>query len=458
MPARILPLILGSALSLSLALGATNLGAEEVTYNGASNGTTDVTVSAAAAVNAESGNAETVTASSPATASTLAQGKSFDATLSSFQSERAKPSGPLAENSLNTTTGLVKWLLSTVAILGVIFLFAFLLKKSRLVQRAVGPMRLEAQMAVGPKERVVQLQVGQRHILLGVTAANVNFLMDLTEPESPQSAAAAQASTPPQAAAPQSAPSSGPSAPNSAPSMAPSMAPNAVPPSAAPVPPYAPYGAYAPFAAAPAVPVAPYPSYGSAPYAPYGAAPFAPYGAAPHAPEVHSPEVHSPEGPSPELHTPELAGFTPRAQSAAAPASAPFNQEEFERFTAQFLAQMRARDPQPGQAAAQSAPPPAPDGAAAVSGAPFSEVLAQAYDQTTTAAQVAGLMDAGRAQQAATVEALQNTPWVADTELVPDPKLSEDELPHLPDELAQGAEPKAPQENAEPAAPAEPGR
>ncbi len=402
MPARILPLILGSALSLSLALGATNLGAEEVTYNGASNGTTDVTVSAAAAMNAESGNAEsgnaeTVTASSPATASTLAQGKSFDATLSSFQSERAKPSGPLAENSLNTTTGLVKWLLSTVAILGVIFLVAFLLKKSRLVQRAVGPMRLEAQMAVGPKERVVQLQVGQRHILLGVTAANVNFLMDLTEPESPQSAAAAQASTPPQAAAPQSAPSSGPSTPNSAPSMAPSMAPNAVPPSAAPVPPYAPYGAYAPFAAAPA---APYPPYGGAPYAPYGCAPYSPYGGAPHVPEMHAPETHAPE--------PHAS--KPRAQSAAAPASAPFNQEEFERFTAQFLAQMRARDPQPGQAAAHSAPPPTPDGAAAVSGAPFSEVLAQAYDQTTTAAQVAGLMDAGRAQQAATVEALQNTP------------------------------------------------
>lgn len=435
MPARILPLILGSALSLTLALSASSLSAEEVTYNGASNGTTDVTVSAAvgtvsaAPVSANAATADSVTASAPATAATLAQGKSFDATLSSFQSERAKPSGPLAENSLNTTTGLVKWLLSTVAILGVIFLFAFLLKKSRLVQRAVGPMRLEAQMAVGPKERVVQLQVGQRHILLGVTAANVNFLMDLTEPESPQSAAAVQAPTPPQAAAPHSAPSS-----------APSMAPNAVPPSAAPVPPYAPYGVYAPFAAAPA---APYLPYGGAPYAPYGSAPYSPYGVAPHVPEMHAPETHAAE---------------PRAQSAAAPASAPFNQEEFERFTAQFLAQMRARDPQPGQAAAQSAPPPAPDGAAAVSGAPFSEVLAQAYDQTTTAAQVAGLMDAGRAQQAATVEALQNTPWVADTELVPDPKLSEDELPHLPDELAQGAEPKEPKENAEPAAPTEPGR
>ena len=132
--------------------------------------------------------AEPQAASEPtaAAAATLAQGKSFDDTIASFSSEeRPKRSGPLAENNLSTAGGIIKWLLSTIAILGVIVLFAFLLKKSRLVQRSVGPMRLEAQMAVGPKERVVQLQVGERHILLGVTANSVNFLMDLTESEAP---------------------------------------------------------------------------------------------------------------------------------------------------------------------------------------------------------------------------------------------------------------------------------
>lgn len=125
-------------------------------------------------------------AQAAAPGSTVAQGKSFDDTLASFSAEeRPKRSGPLAENNLSTAGGIIKWLLSTIAILGVIVLFAFLLKKSRLVQRSVGPMCLEAQMAVGPKERVVQLQVGKRHILLGVTANNVNFLMDLTEPDEP---------------------------------------------------------------------------------------------------------------------------------------------------------------------------------------------------------------------------------------------------------------------------------
>ena len=125
-------------------------------------------------------------AQAAALGSTVAQGKIFDDTLASFSAEeRPKRSGPLAENNLSTAGGIIKWLLSTIAILGVIVLFAFLLKKSRLVQRSVGPMCLEAQMAVGPKERVVQLQVGKRHILLGVTANNVNFLMDLTEPDEP---------------------------------------------------------------------------------------------------------------------------------------------------------------------------------------------------------------------------------------------------------------------------------
>ena len=68
-------------------------------------------------------------AGAAAPGSTVAQGKSFDDTLASFSSEeRPKRSGPLAENNLSTAGGIIKWLLSTIAILGVIVLFAFLLK------------------------------------------------------------------------------------------------------------------------------------------------------------------------------------------------------------------------------------------------------------------------------------------------------------------------------------------
>lgn len=269
-------------------------------------------------------------AGAAALGSTVAQGKSFDDTLASFSSEeRPKRSGPLAENNLSTAGGIIKWLLSTIAILGVIVLFAFLLKKSRLVQRSVGPMCLEAQMAVGSKERVVQLQVGKRHILLGVTANNVNFLMDLTEPEEPE-----------------------------------------------------------------------------------------------------EPEVKP---------------------------TAPYTRAEFDRFAAQFMAYMQEQKASAAGGAAGGAA-----GVAAAGNAAFSEVLAQAYDRTTQAAQAAGLMDsaapdhgmapagnpgaaslgstsAAQANTAEVIEALKNTPWVADTELAPD---NSETLPPLPEGLTKGTTPE----------------
>lgn len=268
-----------------------------------------VTQVGAAPNGAQSESAQPEGAASASAGATVAQGKSFDDTLASFTPEssaRPQRSGPLAENNLSTTTGIVKWLLSTIAILGVIVLFAFLLKKSRLVQRTVGPMRLEAQMAVGPKERVVQLQVGQRHILLGVTSNSVNFLMELT-------------------------------------------------------------------------------------------------------PEA---EVKAEQ----------------KTESEPAQETRQYTREEFDRFAAQFMAYMQEHK--------KSYAPTA---------APFSEVLAQAYDHTTQAAQkfeagaaseTAGSRAAGNAAE---LEALKHTPWVADTELV---SASDQEgLPPLPQSLTQGARP-----------------
>ncbi len=268
-----------------------------------------VTQVGAAPNGAQSESAQPEGAASASAGATVAQGKSFDDTLASFTPEssaRPQRSGPLAENNLSTTTGIVKWLLSTIAILGVIVLFAFLLKKSRLVQRTVGPMRLEAQMAVGPKERVVQLQVGQRHILLGVTSNSVNFLMELT-------------------------------------------------------------------------------------------------------PEA---EVKAEQ----------------KTESEPAQETRQYTREEFDRFAAQFMAYMQEHKKSDAPTAA-----------------PFSEVLAQAYDRTTQAAQefeagaasdTAGSRAAGNAAE---LEALKHTPWVADTELV---SASDQEgLPPLPQSLTQGARP-----------------
>lgn len=95
-----------------------------------------------------------------------------------------KRTGALASGGVTSPAGLIKWLLSTIAILGIIFVLAYLLKKSRLVQKGTGnDMVLLGQMAVGPKERLIQVKVGQRRLLVGVTAHSVNLVADLSQDE-----------------------------------------------------------------------------------------------------------------------------------------------------------------------------------------------------------------------------------------------------------------------------------
>lgn len=112
--------------------------------------------------------------------------------FNAFAADRPKRSGSLAEGGLNTTSGIIQWLLSTIAVLGIIFILAFLIKKSRFVQRSGSSIRLETQMALGPKERIVQVRVGDRHLLLGVTPSNINLILELDN-DSQKAAKAAKA-------------------------------------------------------------------------------------------------------------------------------------------------------------------------------------------------------------------------------------------------------------------------
>ena len=108
-----------------------------------------------------------------------------------IKSSSSNHQGELASGGLNSADGIIKWLLSTIAVLGVIFAFAYFLKRSRFVQRGAGPIVLENQIALGPKERVVQVKVGERHLLLGVTSNSVNLICDLTALDAKNAAGAA---------------------------------------------------------------------------------------------------------------------------------------------------------------------------------------------------------------------------------------------------------------------------
>lgn len=115
--------------------------------------------------------------------------------FNAFAADRPKRSGALAEGGLNTTSGIIQWLLSTIAVLGIIFILAFLIKKSRFVQRSGSSIRLETQMALGPKERIVQVRVGDRHLLLGVTPSNINLILELDNDSQKESKAAKAAAS-----------------------------------------------------------------------------------------------------------------------------------------------------------------------------------------------------------------------------------------------------------------------
>lgn len=108
-------------------------------------------------------------------------GTTLSSEKSGFGTQR---SGALASGGLASPAGIINWLLSTIAILGVIFALAWLLRRSRLVQRSMGgSMHLITQMAVGPKERLVQVRAANRVLLVGVTAHSVNLVADLTDSE-----------------------------------------------------------------------------------------------------------------------------------------------------------------------------------------------------------------------------------------------------------------------------------
>lgn len=99
-----------------------------------------------------------------------------------ISTEVAAPAAkPVDKAGLATSAGIVRWVLSTFAVLAVIILLAYILKKSRLVKVKNAQLQVESLLSLGPKERVVLLQAQGRQLLLGVTAQQITMLCDLSE-------------------------------------------------------------------------------------------------------------------------------------------------------------------------------------------------------------------------------------------------------------------------------------
>lgn len=90
-------------------------------------------------------------------------------------------------SSAGMMSGLLSWLVSTVAILALIFILAFLLKRSKFIMRRNGDMSVVGQLSLGPKERLVEVEVHGRKMLLGVTASSISFLTHIPDDQDEKS-------------------------------------------------------------------------------------------------------------------------------------------------------------------------------------------------------------------------------------------------------------------------------
>lgn len=88
--------------------------------------------------------------------------------------------GTLAESSLNSTTGIIQWLGTTLLVLALIFVIAYLLKKTQLMRFASSKnMTIMGQLSLGPKERLIHVRIGHQDLLIGVAANSINLICKL---------------------------------------------------------------------------------------------------------------------------------------------------------------------------------------------------------------------------------------------------------------------------------------
>lgn len=87
-------------------------------------------------------------------------------------------------HELSSASQLFTWLLSTFAILAIILVVAYLLKKTRFVRNNSGKLVILNQLYLGPKQRVVIVKAKNRQIMLGVTQSQITYLTDLDDEKS----------------------------------------------------------------------------------------------------------------------------------------------------------------------------------------------------------------------------------------------------------------------------------
>ena len=107
-------------------------------------------------------------------------------TLAASVAALLMPLCAFAEGSANAvpkgapgTGQIVSWLFSTCVIVAIIFVLAYIVKKTRLRVAGGGHCRILSQIQLGPKERAAEIVIAGRHLIVGVTSQQITLLADL---------------------------------------------------------------------------------------------------------------------------------------------------------------------------------------------------------------------------------------------------------------------------------------
>ena len=84
-----------------------------------------------------------------------------------------------ASHDFTSVSSIASWLLSTILILGIIMVIAYLLKKTKFIKTGGNDLGTLNQIYLGPKQRVVLVKAYDKHILLGVTQNSITYLTEV---------------------------------------------------------------------------------------------------------------------------------------------------------------------------------------------------------------------------------------------------------------------------------------
>lgn len=84
------------------------------------------------------------------------------------------------------TPSLMPSLLAFAAVIAMIPVALWLMRRVRTPRDAGGPLALVAGLSVGPRERIVVLRAADRHLVVGITGQSMTLLAELDQAPEPQ--------------------------------------------------------------------------------------------------------------------------------------------------------------------------------------------------------------------------------------------------------------------------------